>query len=104
MQLGPGRAEVHLAISLHDYRSYDYEHARSEVAIAQRTLPNEPWVFALPAYMDRRQGHWAESIRNLESALELDPRNLVTLQQLAATYLFPRCYAHEAPVLSRKPT
>ncbi len=101
MELGPGRGEVHLAIALHDYRSYDYEHARSEVAIAQRTLPNEPWVFALPAYMDRRQGHWAESIRNLERALELDPRNLLTLQQLAGTYLNLRRYADEALVLDR---
>ena len=101
MQLGPGRGEVHLAIALHAYRSYDYEHARSEVAIAQRTLPNEPWVFALPAYMDRRQGHWAESIRNLERALELDPRNLLTLQQLAASYLCLRRYADEALVLDR---
>ena len=101
MQLGPGRGEVHLAIALHAYRSYDYEHARSEVAIAQRTLPNEPWVFAVAAYIDRRQGHWAESIRNLERALELDPRNLVTLQQLAGTYLNLRRYADEALVLDR---
>src|SRR5438552_4998040 len=64
MQLGPGRGEVHLAIALHAYRSYDYEHARSEVAIAQRTLPNAPWVFAVAAYIARRQGPLAESLRH----------------------------------------
>ena len=34
-------------------------------------------------HIDRLQGRWNESARNCEKALELDPRNLSTLQQLA---------------------
>ena len=34
-------------------------------------------------YIQRRQGHWEESMRNLERALELDPRNINTLEQLS---------------------
>ena len=29
--------------------------------------------------IQRRQGHWEESTRNLERAIELDPHNLETL-------------------------
>ena len=36
--------------------------------------------------IDRREGHWDEATRNLERALELDPRNFFILQQLALAY------------------
>ena len=49
-------------------------------------LPNEPLVFELAGYMDRRQGRWRESERNLRRALELDPRNFYFLQQISVSY------------------
>jgi serine/threonine-protein kinase len=36
--------------------------------------------------MDRRQGRWEESERNLRHALDLDPRNFYFLQQLSFSY------------------
>lgn len=65
------------------------------MAIARRTLPNNPQVFEYTGYIARREGHWDESTRNLERALELDPRNFLTLQQLAVTYLPQRRYEDE---------
>src|SRR4029077_19472905 len=63
--------------------------------IAQRTLPNDAEVFEFTGLVDRRQGRWTEATRNLEHALDLDPRNLFILQQLALTYPWQRRYADE---------
>ena len=51
--------------------------------------------------MDRRQGRWEDSIRNLEHAIELDPRNFFTLQQIAISYGVLRRYAEEKSALDR---
>ena len=32
----------------------------------------------MTAHIQRRQGHWEESTRNLERAIELNPRNMET--------------------------
>ena len=37
-------------------------------------------------YIQRRQGRWEESIRNLERAIELDPRDINTLGNIADSY------------------
>jgi len=101
-RLNPDAGETHLAVAQHRYRGYrDYEGARAEIAIAQRTLPNDSLPFELLAYIDRRQGRWNESIRNFERAIELDPRNFYTLQQMALGYQTLRRYADEVRVLDR---
>jgi tetratricopeptide (TPR) repeat protein len=71
------------------------------LAIARRTLPNSADVFLYSGFIDRRQGHWEEATRNLERALELDPRNFFILQQLASTYWSERRYADEARTYDR---
>ncbi|MDQ3119095.1 MAG: hypothetical protein M3Q89_05935, partial [Verrucomicrobiota bacterium] len=102
LRLQPGSGEAHLALAEHLYRGYlDYDRARAEIAIAQRTLPNDPRVFALLGYIDRRQGRWEECARNLERSIELDPRNFSTLQQISNSYQFLRRYAEMAAVLDR---
>jgi serine/threonine-protein kinase len=94
--------ETHLAVAQHRYRGYrDYDGARAEIAIAQRTLPNDSLPFELLGFIDRRQSRWDESTRNLERAIELDPRNFYTLQQLSFTYLELRRFSDMAAVLDR---
>lgn len=78
--------ETHLAAAFLRYCRLNYEDARRELVLAQRVLPNEPFIFELGGYMDRRQGRWAESERNLSRALDLDPRNFYFLQQLSFSY------------------
>jgi serine/threonine-protein kinase len=91
--LGPNRGESHLAAGLLYYYCYrDYDRARSELAIAGGLLPNEPLVFATLGWIDRRQGRWQDHLRNVNRALELDPRNVFTLHQLAGTYQVLRRY------------
>jgi TolB-like protein/Tfp pilus assembly protein PilF len=72
-----------------------------ELEIARQSLPGEDWIFSLKGYIERRQGRWEECIRDLERATELDPRNVLTLQQLAITYEQLRRYAEEKSTLER---
>ena len=85
-RLQPDAGETHLAAAFLRYCQLDYDDARRELALAQRALPNESFVYELAGYMDRRQGRWEESERNLRHALELDPRNFYFLQQLSFSY------------------
>jgi TolB-like protein/class 3 adenylate cyclase/cytochrome c-type biogenesis protein CcmH/NrfG len=102
LRLQPDAGEAHLALADYYYHGFrDYAHARTELAIAGRTLPNNAEVFEYTGYIDRREGHWTEATRNLERALELDPRNFFTLQQLALAYHQQRRYADEARTLDR---
>src|SRR6059058_4411787 len=102
LRLQEDAGEAHLALANYYYHGFrDYGRARSELAIAQRTLPNNADVFRLTGFIDRREGHWEEATRNLERAVELDPRNFFILQQLALTYQSQRRYADEARTYDR---
>ena len=101
-RLGPDAGEAHLARAEHLYRGYlDYEGALAELEIAKRTLPNDPLIFEQKGYIYRRQGKQEEGLRNLERAVELDPRNFFTLQQIALSYLNLRRYRDMIAVLDR---
>jgi serine/threonine-protein kinase len=98
----PDAGETHLARARNLYWGYlDYSGALTELEIARKSLPNESQIFELTGYIQRRQGRWEESIKSLERALELDPRNLDTLQQLALSYGDLARYAEEKSVLDR---
>jgi TolB-like protein len=102
LRLRPEAGEAHFARAGYLYQCYlDYDHARSELALAQRTLPNSADVLALMGYIDRRQSRWDESTRNLEKALQVDPRNRSILQQVALSYQILRRYADMAAALDR---
>jgi serine/threonine-protein kinase len=64
-------------------------------------LPNDPRLFELTGYILRRRGQREEGLRNLERALELDPRNTFTLQQIANSYWILRRYAEAIASLDR---
>src|SRR4029079_17549173 len=72
-----------------------------ELKLAQQSLPNEPLSFEILGFIDRRQGRWAESAKNLERAIELDPQNVGFLKQLADSYVCLRQYADAERVLDR---
>ena len=102
LRLQPDAGEAHLALAIYYYNGFrDYRRARSELVIARRALPNSADVFRYTGMIDRREGHWDEATRNLERALELDPRNFFTLQQLALAYLWQHRYADEVRTYDR---
>ena len=90
-RLRPNAGETHLARARNIYQGYrDYNGALAELELARQTLPNDSRVFELSGYIQRRQqGRYEESTRTLERAIELDPRNVVLLQQVAA-FNYPR--------------
>src|SRR5438552_1015187 len=102
-RLRPDAGETHLARGQNLYWGYrDYDGALAELEVARQTLPNDARIFRLTGYIQRRQGHWEESTRNLERAAELDPRDIATLQTgVAGNYLFCRRYAEAKPWLAR---
>jgi TolB-like protein/integral membrane sensor domain MASE1/class 3 adenylate cyclase/Flp pilus assembly protein TadD len=99
-RLRPDAGETQLARAQNLYRGYlDYKGALAELEVAGQTLPNDPGVFELKGYIERRQGRWEESTRNLEHAIDLDPRNFFTLQQIATSYGLLRRYPEQISVL-----
>jgi TolB-like protein/DNA-binding winged helix-turn-helix (wHTH) protein/Flp pilus assembly protein TadD len=104
LRLRPDAGEAHLARAGHFYRGYlDYDRALKELEIARQTLPNDARLFELKGYIERRRpdGNQEEALRNLERAIDLDPRNFLVLQQTALSYSFLGRYADEAAVLDR---
>jgi TolB-like protein/class 3 adenylate cyclase len=101
-RLRPDAGETHLARAHHFYWGYlNYDGALAELELAAHTLPNDPRIFALKGYIERRRGRWEESTRNLEHAIDLDPRNFFMLQQIAVSYGVLRRYTEETSVLDR---
>jgi TolB-like protein/Tfp pilus assembly protein PilF/class 3 adenylate cyclase len=101
-RLRPDSGEADLALAKHLYWGYrDYDRARQALAAARRALPNDPLPFLLTGYIDRREGRWDKATRNMERAVELDPQNFSTLQQIALTYTALRRYADAAAILDR---
>jgi len=101
-RLRPNSGEAHLALAKHLYWCYhDYDRAREELTLAQKSLPNDPMPFQILGYIDRRQGRWPESTKNLERAIELDPQNSAFLEQIARSYECLRRYADAERALDR---
>ena len=101
-RLRPDAAETHLARAQYLYYGLrDYAGALAELEIARRALPNDPRLFELTGYILRRRGQQEEGLRNLERAVELDPRNFFTLQQIALSYQVLGRYAEAIAALDR---
>jgi serine/threonine protein kinase/tetratricopeptide (TPR) repeat protein len=101
-RLKPDSGEVHLALARHFYHGYfDYDDARDELAIAQRTLSNNARIFEWTGFIDRRQSRWHDAVRNFERATELDPRNVKILTSAAVTHHLMRNYGQERRTIDR---
>jgi TolB-like protein/Flp pilus assembly protein TadD len=101
-RIRPNAGEAHLARAFHLYNGYlDYNGALAELEIARRSMPNDSRIFSVTGYIQRRQRRWEESTRNLERAIELDPRNLNALGNIADSYGMIRRYAEQKSKLDR---
>ena len=101
-RLRPESGETHLALAQHYYWAYqDYDRATQELVLAHLTLPNESRIPLLAGYIDRRQGRWLESLKEITQALELNPQDFSVLQQIALTYEALGRYKEMAATLDR---
>jgi serine/threonine-protein kinase len=87
LRLEPDLPEGHLALGFyHYYCERDYQRALEQFAIAKKSLPNSADVYLAIGAIQRRQGKWAESTRNMEKAASLSPRDAFLLMNLADNY------------------
>jgi len=101
-RLQPDAGETHLAKAQYLYYCRrDYNAALAELEAARPGLPNDPRIYEVTGYILRRRGQQEEGVRNLEKAIELDPRNYDIMQQMALSYQFLRRYADAAAILDR---
>ena len=101
-RIHPDAGEAHLARAQNLYQGYlDYNAALAELEVAAKTLPNKGSVFKMKGLIERRQGKPEEAVRTLQRALDLDPRNMDTLKQLAFSYRLLRRFAEQKSVLER---
>jgi TolB-like protein/class 3 adenylate cyclase/Tfp pilus assembly protein PilF len=101
-RLRPDAGETHLArAQFLYYGQRDYAGALAELEKARRALPNDARIFELTGLITRRRGDQQEGLRNLQRGVELDPRNLYTLQQIALSYLNLGRYGEGIAALDR---
>jgi serine/threonine protein kinase/tetratricopeptide (TPR) repeat protein len=99
-RLHPEAGEAHLARARNLYQGYsDYDGALAELDVAVKTLPNDPSVFELKGYIQRRQGKQEDAVRSFELASTLDPRNSYILQQIAMSYRLLHRFTEQKAVL-----
>jgi serine/threonine protein kinase/tetratricopeptide (TPR) repeat protein len=101
-RLRPDAGETHLARAGNLHGGHlDHDGALAELEVARRSLPNSAGVFSLMASIQWSQGRWEECIRNFERAVELDPRNVITLFQSGLSYGAVRRYAEQKSKFDR---
>ena len=100
-ELQPDLPAVHQSTGVYAYMvERDYDRALSEPATAAKGLPNDPLAPLLAGAVFRRRGDWQHAIDEMETALELDPRNAVVAGGLGMTYLWAGRHQDADRVLS----
>ena len=101
-RLQPDAGEIHLTRGLLYYRgSLEYAPALAEFALAQPSLPNDATIPFLIGMVERRQGHWDQSIQHIEQAAKLDPHNIQLISEQATTLFLLSRYEEAAKTLDR---
>ena len=102
LQLQPDLAEGHLALGFSIYYvERDYDRALTELALAQKGLPNDAEVYLTIAAIQRRQGKWDESNANFEKSVSLTPNEIWPMQNLALNYQMERRFDDANKVIDR---
>ncbi|HZR36451.1 MAG TPA: tetratricopeptide repeat protein [Nevskia sp.] len=87
MQLAPGSPEAWLARGIFLYRTLDFDGARAALAEALKRQPNNAEALSALAYVERRSGHYEQTIERLRQLAQLDPGNLRDLTGLGETLI-----------------
>jgi TolB-like protein/Flp pilus assembly protein TadD len=102
IRLRPDLAEAHLALGYYHYHGHlDYERALAEFEAARRLQPSNADVHFAIGLVRRRQGRWPEAVRHLRQSVELNPRSVTNLVDLANTHLSMRAYAEAESIFVR---
>jgi serine/threonine-protein kinase len=93
LELQPELPEGHMALGFYYYFCHkDYDRALTELAIAEKDLPNNSRIPEHIGYILSRQGNFEESVDNLKKAFELSPKNPLLTRELGDRYQTLRRY------------
>jgi TolB-like protein/Flp pilus assembly protein TadD len=85
-RIRPDTGEVHLQKGIYAYHGFrDYDQALAEFELARKSLPNSSRLYLYLGVIDRRQSRWDDAIKNMNRAVELDPRNFLIVEEAAFT-------------------
>ena len=85
-RIRPDAGEVHLQKGIYAYHGFrDYDQALVEFELARKSLPNSSRLYLYLGVIDRRQSRWDDAIKNMNRAVELDPRNFLIVEEAAFT-------------------
>ncbi|HZE74090.1 MAG TPA: protein kinase [Gemmatimonadales bacterium] len=102
LALAPDLAEAHLAMGYYHYWGLrEYAEALDEFAAAAKREPNNAEVAYVSGLVLRRQAKWDQAIASFRHAVELDPRSVENLFELASVHFFTRDYAEAERVVDR---
>jgi TolB-like protein/Flp pilus assembly protein TadD len=102
LQLQPDLPEGHLALGFSIYYvERDFNRALSELALAQKGLPNDSEVYLSIGAIQRRQGKWDESNASLEKAVSLSPNETWPMQNLVLNYQMQRRFDDANKLIDR---
>ncbi len=103
LRLAPGLPQAHVAMAMAYYRDRrDFLRALTELRIALRGAPNDADVWTYVGYAQRRLGDWRAADSAYQNAVRLDPRNVLTLEDLGATtFAVSRRYADAVRAVDR---
>ncbi len=91
LQLQPDLPDAKVALALYYYRGLlDYERATEIFKSILRTRPN--FSVNLLGYIQRRQGKWEQSLKNLEKSFKFNPRYSQLAYEIGLSYLAMRKY------------
>ena len=102
LALAPSAGIAHGALAA--YRNLVEQDPVGALEAAQRARtfsPGDPELLRSLAISERQQGRTADAIRDLETAVELDPRNAVTVHVLAEALLWARRYPEAVAAADR---
>jgi TolB-like protein/Flp pilus assembly protein TadD len=93
LALDPEAPQVRLDTAYYYYTAHkDYSRALEELRLAERGLPEEPDILFLKALIFRRQGRWEDALAPMRKAVQLNPRDSRTPQELGVTHWHLRQY------------
>lgn len=102
LRLAPNAPDSRLALGLYYYRCFrDYDRAMAQIDMAGRGRPNDTDVITWKATLNKRQGNLDEAVRLNTRALELDPMDHSSAQELGTTQFLNRNYAESIAAYER---
>ena len=84
--ISPDDGDVHLQKGMYAYHGFrDYDRALAQLELARAKLPNSTKAYMLTGAVERRLGRWDDAVRNFDRAVELDPRNFISVEEAGFT-------------------